>query len=407
MKNQMDVLIFQSRVCVEATNSVSQSQIGDLACGLRNICSEEESMKKYKRSARLCMTALAACGMLLAPSGAKLKVHAEEVIATVQGRVMEGTTAKLLYLDTSDGKMEIKIDGSTSTGNCKMLLPDKKISVSVANGNDGYLHAVTISENGENPSVELDTSKVSNVVGTVNEKTTENVLHLDTAQGEMELKIDKNTDLSNCSVLVVSGKYVVSCARGEDAYMHAISIADVAAAPVPSTDTSQTGTDSQTYSQTPVVNPTGETRSVTGTVKDNSEESTLYLATSEGTFTFNIDDSTDTSKGMVMTPENKMMVTYFRGSDDLLHATSLVGVKDSSSASVDTSSQATVIGTVKKKSTENILVLDTSAGEMELKMDKVAAPSGCKVLVEGKKISVTCSRGDDAYMHALTVTAVK
>ena len=345
-------------------------------------------MKKYKRSARLCMTALAACGMLLAPAGAKLKVQAEEVIATVQGRVMEGTTAKLLYLDTSDGKMEIKIDGSTSTGNCKMLLPDKKISVSVANGNDGYLHAVTISENGENPSVELDTSKVSNVVGTVNEKTTENVLHLDTAQGEMELKIDKNTDLSNCSVLVVSGKYVVSCARGEDAYMHAISIADVAAAPVPATDTSQT------YSQTPVVNPTGETRSVTGTVKDNSEESTLYLATSEGTFTFKIDDSTETSKGMVMTPENRMMVTYFRGSD-------------SSSASVDTSSQATVIGTVKKQSTENILVLDTSAGEMELKMDKVAGPSGCKVLVEGKKISVTCSRGDDAYMHALTVTAVK
>lgn len=183
--------------------------------------------------------------------------------------------------------------------------------------------------------------------------------------------------------------------------MHAISIADVAAAPVPATDTSQT------YSQTPVVNPTGETRSVTGTVKDNSEESTLYLATSEGTFTFKIDDSTETSKGMVMTPENRMMVTYFRGSDNLLHAVSLVGVKDSSSASVDTSSQATVIGTVKKQSTENILVLDTSAGEMELKMDKVAGPSGCKVLVEGKKISVTCSRGDDAYMHALTVTAVK
>lgn len=364
-------------------------------------------MKKYKRSARLCMTALAACGMLLAPAGVKLNVHAEEVIATVQGRVMEGTTAKLLYLDTSDGKMEIKIDGSTSTGNCKMLLPDKKISVSVANGNDGYLHAVTISENGENPSVELDTSKVSNVVGTVNDKTTENVLHLDTAQGEMELKIDKNTDLSNCSVLVVSGKYVVSCARGEDAYMHAISIADVAAVPVSSTDTSQTGTASQAYSQTPVVNPTGETRSVTGTVKSNTDESTLYLATSEGDFTFKIDESTDSSKGMVLTPDNKLMVTYFRGSDSVLHVASLVGVKDSSSASVDTSSQAAVIGTVKAKSTENILVLDTSAGEMELKMDKVAAPSGCKVLVEGKKISVTCSRGDDAYMHALTVTAVK
>lgn len=359
-------------------------------------------MKKYKRSARLGMAALAACGLLLGPAATGLEVQAAEVIATVQGKVMEGTTAKLLYLDTSDGKMEIKIDGSTSTGNCKMLLPDKKISVSVANGNDGYLHAVTISESGESPSVSVDTSKVSNVVGTVNERTTEDVLHLDTAQGEMELKIDKNTDLSNCSVLVVSGKYVVSCARGEDAYMHAISIADVAAAP--STGASQTDTAAQTYSQAPV-NVTGETRTVTGTVKSNTEESTLYLATSEGDFTFKIDSSTDTSKGMVLTPGNKLMVTYFRGSDSNLHVTSTVGVKDSSTVSVDTSSQATVTGTVKEKSTENILVLDTSAGEMELKMDKVAAPSGFKVLVEGKKVTVTCARGDDAYMHALTISA--
>lgn len=362
-------------------------------------------MKKYKRAAKFCMTVFAACGLLFVPAATGLEVQAEEVIATVQGKVMEGTTAKLLYLDTSDGRMEIKIDGSTSTGNCKMLLPDKKISVSVSHGSDGYLHAVTISENGESPSVNLDTSKVSNVVGTVNSRTTEEVLHLDTAQGEMELKIDKNTDLTNCSVLVVSGKYVVSCARGEDAYMHAISIADVAAAPT--VDASQTAAASQTYSQEPVVNPTGETRAVTGTVKADSEESTLYLATSEGTFTFKIDSGTDTSKGMVMTPDNKMMVTYFRGSDNFLHAASLVGVKDSSSASVDTSSQSTVIGTVKEKSTENILLLDTSAGEMELKMDKVSAPVGCKVLVKGKKISVTCSRGDDAYMHALTITAAK
>lgn len=360
-------------------------------------------MKKYKRTARLSMAALAACGVLLAPAAAKMEVHAAEIIATVQGKVMEGTTARLLYLDTSDGRMEIKIDGSTSTGNCKMLLPDKKISVSVANGNDGYLHAVTISENGENPSVSVDTSNISNVVGTINARTTEEVLHLDTAQGEMELKIDKNTDLSNCSVLVVSGKYVVSCARGEDAYMHAISIADVA--PAPLTDTSQTSTAYQTYSQAPVVNVTGETRTVTGTVKEDTDESTLYLATSEGDFTFRIDSTTDTSKGMVLTPDNKMMVTYFKGSDSMLHAASLVGVKDSSSASVDTSSQATVIGTVKEKSTENILILDTSAGEMELKMDKAAGPVGCKVLVKGKKISVTCSRGDDAYMHALTISA--
>lgn len=368
-------------------------------------------MKKYKRSAKLGMMALAACGMLLLPASApKMDVQASEIMATVQGKVMEGTTAKLLYLDTSDGKMEIKIDGDTSTGNCKMLLPDKKISVSVANGNDGYLHAVTISESGESPCVTLDTSKVSNVIGTVNKKTTENVLYLDTTQGEMEIKIDRDTDFSSCSVLVVSGKYVVRCARGEDAYMHALSIADVGEASA--ADSSQEAAltynqaaQDQTYNQSAAVNVTGETRTVSGTVRESTNEQILNLATSEGDFTFRINDSTDTSKGMVLTPENKLMVTYYRGSDNNLHAGAITGVKDSSTATLDDSAPATVTGTVKKKSTENILVLDTTAGEMELKLDKIESLSGCKVLVAGKKVSVTCKRGSDAYMHALTVTA--
>lgn len=361
-------------------------------------------MKKYRRSVRLWTAALAACGLMLLPASVpKMDVQAAEVIATVQGKVMEGTTAKLLYLDTSDGKMEIKIDGDTSTGNCKMLLPDKKISVSVANGNDGYLHAVTISESAENPSVSLDTTKVSNVIGTVNKKTTENVLYLDTAQGEMEIKLDRDTDFSSCSVLVVSGKYVVRCARGEDAYMHALSIADVGAAPA--AEIPKTEVTAQTFNQEPVVNVTGETRTVSGTVRESTNETILNLATSEGDFTFKIDNSTDTSKGMVLTPENKLMVTYFRGSDNNLHASVITGVKDSSSATLDDTAPATVSGTVKKKSTENVLVLDTTAGEMELKLDKVEGLSGCKVLVAGKKVSVTCKRGSDAYMHALTINA--
>lgn len=361
-------------------------------------------MKKYKRLARLGLTALAACGLLLLPmSVPKMDVQAAEVVATVQGKVMEGTTAKLLYLDTADGKMEIKIDGDTNTGNCKMLLPNKGISVSVANGNDGYLHAVTISESGANPSVALDTTKVSNVIGTVNKKTTEDVLYLDIEQGEMEIKMDRDTDFSNCSVLVVSGKYVVRCARGEDAYMHALSIADVGTAPA--ADASQTNTETQTLGQTPVINATGETRTVSGTVRESTNEAVLNLATSEGDFTFKIDDSTDTSKGMILTADSKLMVTYFRGSDSNLHASVITGVKDSSSATLDDAAPATVSGTVKKKSTENVLVLETTAGEMELKLDKVESLSGCKVLVAGKKVSVTCKRGNDAYMHVLTITA--
>ena len=359
-------------------------------------------MKRYGRKARLCTAAFAACSMMLMPAaGTGLRAQAAEVIATVQGKVMEETTSKILFLDTSEGKMEIKIDGETNTGDCKVLLPDKEINVSVSHGSDGYLHAVTISEEAQKPAVTLDTSNISSVVGTLNGKTTEDVLHIDTAQGEMEVKLDNNTEMSACSLLVVSGKYVVRCARGDDAYMHAVSIADVAKA---SAEDSYSG---QTYNQAPVTNVSGTTMTVTGTVKEGTEESMLQLASSEGVFTIKIDESTDTSRGMVLTPDNKLMVTYFRGSDNYLHAASLVGVRDSSSATVDTSAQATVTGTVKSKSTENILVLDTSAGEMELKMDRVAGPIGCKTLVKDKKVSVTCARGDDAYMHALTVTAVK
>ncbi|MDE5716091.1 MAG: hypothetical protein K2I53_00475, partial [Lachnospiraceae bacterium] len=71
-------------------------------------------MKKYRRPAKLCMTVLAACGLLFAPAETKLEVQAEEIIATVQGKVMEGTTAMLVDLHTSDGNMEIKLAGTTS-----------------------------------------------------------------------------------------------------------------------------------------------------------------------------------------------------------------------------------------------------------------------------------------------------
>ena len=75
-----------------------------------------------------------------------LTAHAAEVIATVQGKVLSGTTDELLKLSTSDGVMEIKLDSGTDTSECKILLPDYTISVSVSHGSDGYLHAGKISQ---------------------------------------------------------------------------------------------------------------------------------------------------------------------------------------------------------------------------------------------------------------------
>lgn len=353
---------------------------------------------KKNRIACLCAAICAAFGMLLLPvPGVSMEVHAVEIIATVQGKVMEGTTTSMLYLDTSDGKMEIKIDGNTNANGCKVLLPNKKISVSVSHGSDGYLHAVTIAENQADASISLNMDSISTVTGTVNKKTTADILHLDTVHGEMELKLDTTTDMSGCSLLVVSGNYTVRCTRGSDAYMHAVSISD--AGDVPSYSSGEV--------QETVTNVSGTTRTVSGTVTDSTKGSELYLSTSEGVYTFKIDANTDTSRGRVATPDNKLMVTFYRGSDNYQHAESIVGVKDSSSATVDTSSQSTVTGTVKKKSNENMLYLDTTNGVMELKLDKLESLNGCKILVHGQKVSVSCARGSDAYMHAVSITAVK
>ena len=61
-------------------------------------------------------------------------------------------------------------------------------------------------------------------MGTVAGKSTENTLYLNTAGGTMELRLDSSSSFSNCRVLVKGRQVVVVCARGSDAYMHAVSV---------------------------------------------------------------------------------------------------------------------------------------------------------------------------------------
>ena len=85
---------------------------------------------------KLCIALCFAFALVFAPVN-RLEAKAEEV--TVSGTVMSGTTSELLLLSTKEGKMEIKIDSGTDTSGCKVLLPDKKINVTVSHGSDGYL----------------------------------------------------------------------------------------------------------------------------------------------------------------------------------------------------------------------------------------------------------------------------
>lgn len=359
---------------------------------------------KIKKIFKLCTALCLTLGLTLTP-GNFFQVRAAEVIATVEGTVMSGTTSELLKLSTKEGDMEIKLDSGTDTSGCKILLPDKKIFVSVCHGNDEYLHAVKITSAAPTQSVTLDSSSTI-VTGKITDKSKDDILYVDTAQGEMQIKLDATTNLSGCSVLVENKSYSITCARGSDAYMHAISIADGTSS---SSTGSSLGTSYGASSLTPAPSSpvTASTSTVSGTVSDKTKENLLYLSTDGGEMQIVIDSNTDSRSGMVLTPDRKLTVAVYRGSDAYMHAASITGNKESTwSVDIDTSSTPTVTGTVGSKSTENILYLDTPQGQMELKLDAVRSVSGCKVLVSGRKLSLTCARGSDAYMHALDITGV-
>ncbi len=353
---------------------------------------------------RLCMAVCLAIGILAAPAHLLKGEAAANVVATVQGTVKEGTTSELLRLSTKEGEMEIKLDAGTDASACKVLLPDKKISVSVSHGSDGYLHAVRITTEAQTPGVTLDFSTSATVTGKIGDKTTSKLIYFNTPQGEMEIKLDDTTNMSGCSILVVDKSYSIVCVRGSDAYMHAVSISDMLtnAGPAASPSVPAVGT-----GPAPTAPSNPATGSVSGTVTEDTQEDYLFLSTSGGVMQFAIDSSTDARSGMVLTPGNKVTVSFYNGSDAYLHAVSLVGVKDNMEAvQMDTSDVATVTGTVGRDSSESILYLNTPQGEMQLKLDAVNSINNCKVLVSGKKLSLTCTRGSDAYMHAIDITGV-
>lgn len=361
------------------------------------------------RKCRIAKAAMVIClifGIVLAPAN-RLKAQAAEVIATVQGTVSSETTSELLYLSTNEGKMQIKLDSATDTSACKILLPDTKISVSVSHGTDGYLHAVKITSDTQTSGVTIDTSASAVVTGSIDKKTKANLLYVKTAQGDMQIKLDTTTDMSGCSVLVVGKSYQITCARGSDAYMHAIRISDAASAAASNTTSEADSALALTPAPADPANVKTAEGSVSGRVSKITKENLLYLSTSGGEMQFVIDSNTDTRQGMVLTKDNKLTVSYYRGSDAYLHAVSITGMKDDpEEVKIDTSSPATVTGTVGNKSTQNILYLDTPQGMMELKLDAVSSVTNCKVLVSGKKLTVICAYGSDAYMHAIGIAGV-
>ncbi|MBQ9644079.1 MAG: hypothetical protein IJV26_08595 [Lachnospiraceae bacterium] len=333
----------------------------------------------------LLSAAVAVASMSIAATApaAAVSVRAEQTI-TVSGTIQGGTTDQILKVRTSGGDMLIKIDSSTDFGNSKVLLPGKTVTLEVYRGSDAYMHAAKIT--GAVIAQEAVVDKVNTAVvnGTIADGTTDSLLKLNTSGGQMLIKMDSSTDLSNCHVLVLGRQLSVTIGRGSDAYMHAIKIVDgaLAAAAASGSNANISGT------------------MVQGTVADGTNDGLLKLNTAGGQMHIKIDGNTDYSQGKVLVPGLTVGVDFYRGEDAYNHAKKIVGLTPANSGASLDGARTTVAGTVAGGTNESVLFLSTSGGTMQIKLDQGAATPG--VLTLGKSVKLTVARGSDAFMHAVS-----
>lgn len=346
----------------------------------------------------LVMTAMIGITVLAFP------VDALAAETTFSGTVSEKTTSDILYLVTSGGTMQIKIDGTTDLNSAKFLLPGYKVTCNCEVGSDEYWHASKITGNSTVGAAAVDTSKQYTVNGTISKGTNEEILYLKTSDGTMEIKIDTTTDVSGIRMFLMGKSVQVVCSRGSDAYMHAVSIRDAGSSSSTTTTTATTNT-------TTTVAPANNTQttavssgySVSGTVGKKTTTSVLYLSTSGGMMQLKI-DSGATNGCRTLMPGQKVTANYYRGSDEWLHTNAIVNNTASLSATTTLNpNQLTVSGTVGAETSESTLYLITSGGTMQIRMDTATNFSGCPVMVKGTKLQVVCQCGADEYYHAVSV----
>ncbi len=304
---------------------------------------------------------------------------------TVNGTVDSATTSSYLYLNTAQGKMVIAIDSDTDLSGCKMLLPDKKVTVECHHGSDAYLHASKIYQT----TAVVDSSNSSTVFGTVTSKTTDDVIFLSTSSGTMEIKVDSSTDMTSCHVITVGQKIYITTARGSDAYMHAVAIRDAA---------SSNGTNSDTATINGITMP-----NLTGTVGDKTTSSLLYFSTSGGMMLIKYDSNTDYSGCLTLIPGQSITVACYGGSDSYMHAARIVNNEIAGYSQAGSySSTVSYKGKVSSSTTLNTLYLSTEGGTVQIKLDATTSLSSVPLIV-GETVTVTCGLGSDETWHAIDI----
>lgn len=235
-------------------------------------------------------------------------VDAYSAELTVSGSVANGTNESLLKLNTSGGIMEIKLDSNTQY-NCKTILPGAQLTAELYRGSDAYWHASKLSGDNKVTAVSLDMSNPQYVNGYI-KKLENGVMFFETPQGEMQIKLDSDTDISGITFLVCEKYYRLEIVRGSDAYMHTTKIFDS----VQQSGSSSSSGSSYSYSKPAGVEDPSVT--VTGKVSDKTTADILYLSTDQGEMQIKLDSVQGKA---VLISGKKVSITIGHGNDGYWH----------------------------------------------------------------------------------------
>jgi hypothetical protein len=331
-------------------------------------------------TAALCLV----ISMFLSPAASFLANA--ETGTKVSGTVSSDSTDSLLRLKTSNGIMEIKIDSSTDTSECKVLLVGDTVYATVYRGSDAYMHASKISNGDDQTNATVDTAHTATVDGTIASGTTSKMIYFSTKAGTMQIKLDDDTDMNDCGILTIGKEVSIKFGRGSDAYMHAITITKKAEAATTVTVNGQ------------------NLPNIYGTIGNNTSKSYMYLNTSNGSMEIKIDSTTDISKCKALITSQPVYVACYRGSDAYMHAAKITSALDNNfnDATVKQSS-LNVTGIVSSGTTPYLMYLKTSSGMMQIRLDSNTNMNGCPIIL-GETVSASLGYGSDSYHHAISVS---
>ncbi|WP_130836363.1 hypothetical protein [Lachnoclostridium sp. Marseille-P6806] len=230
------------------------------------------------------------------------------------------------------------------------------------------------------------------VQGTVESSTTPELLYLKTAQGQMQIKIDAETNTSQCKILLPGRAVTVGVNTGTDGYLHAESIIGSSASSLITVDKKNT-------------------MGVTGTLASGTTVEMLYIKTNGGVIQAKLDDDSDLSGVTVLVIGKNVNVTLGRGSDAYLHVLKVTDGADTqrivANVPVNGVNTTQVPGTIQSNTKNGTMVLKTSAGTMEIRIDGSTDLTGCKLLVPNRTVTAYIYLGSDAYVHAAKVASTE